>query len=297
MMNAPSGTALAFLSALLFCPAAVSQAPASGSGAAKIAPATRVEEAKEPGIQDNSFLVEEAYNQEFGVVQHIQGFQRLWQSKAWAYTFTQEWPLDFAPRNQLSYTIPEVSAGPGLNSGIGDVVLNYRYQAYGNGETRTAFSPRFSLLLPTGDYKLGRGAGGYGWQVNLPVSVVVNRRFVTHWNAGFTATPSQKNEADEESFTWGYNFGQSVIWTARPRFNVILESSFASVESVSGPGQTQRSKAIFLSPGVRWAYNLANGAQIVPGIAVPLGVGPSLGERGLFVYLSIEHPYRLLKGK
>lgn len=25
-----------------------------------------------PAIQDNSFLVEEAYNQEFGVVQHIQ---------------------------------------------------------------------------------------------------------------------------------------------------------------------------------------------------------------------------------
>ena len=49
--------------------------------------------AVEPGIQDNSFLVEEAYNQEFGVVQHISGFTRFWDSKDWAYTFTQEWPV------------------------------------------------------------------------------------------------------------------------------------------------------------------------------------------------------------
>jgi hypothetical protein len=46
-----------------------------------------------PKIEDNSFLVEEAYNQEFGVVQHIQNFQRYWNSKDWIYTFTQEWPV------------------------------------------------------------------------------------------------------------------------------------------------------------------------------------------------------------
>jgi hypothetical protein len=32
--------------------------------------------------------------------------------------------------------------------------------------------------------------------------------------------------------------------------------------------------------------------QIVPGIAVPLGIGPSDGERSIFLYLSIEHPFR-----
>lgn len=44
-------------------------------------------------IQDNSFLIEEAYNQEDGVVQHIQMFQYLKKSKDWVYTFTQEWPV------------------------------------------------------------------------------------------------------------------------------------------------------------------------------------------------------------
>src|SRR5262245_17587450 len=47
----------------------------------------------EPPIADNSFLIEEAYNQEAGVVQHISVFQRDWRSSAWAYSFTQEWPL------------------------------------------------------------------------------------------------------------------------------------------------------------------------------------------------------------
>ncbi len=54
---------------------------------------------------------------------------------------------------------------------------------------------------------------------------------------------------------------------------------------------------LFLSPGIRWAYNFNNGLQIVPGIGVPLGVGPSDGEKGVFLYLSFEHPYRKLPEK
>src|SRR5262245_46967893 len=49
-------------------------------------------ELDESGIHDNSFLVEEAYNQEHGVVQHINNFIYLAQTKSWAYSFTQEWP-------------------------------------------------------------------------------------------------------------------------------------------------------------------------------------------------------------
>src|SRR6266571_6660688 len=71
------------------------------SSSSSSSPATAKE--RELGIQDNSFLVEEAYNQEFGVVQHIQSFQRLWNREDWAYTFTQEWPVDASPKHQLSY--------------------------------------------------------------------------------------------------------------------------------------------------------------------------------------------------
>ena len=53
-----------------------------------------LEEPRRPveGIMDNSFLIEEAYNQEEGVVQHINTFMRQ-RHGDWLYTFTQEWPI------------------------------------------------------------------------------------------------------------------------------------------------------------------------------------------------------------
>jgi len=59
-------------------------------------------------------------------------------------------------------------------------------------------------------------------------------------------------------------------------------------------GEVVGSFQSLLNPGIRWAYNFKNGLQIVPGIALPFGVGPSKGEKGIFLYLSLEHPYRKL---
>ena len=42
----------------------------------------------DPGIQDNSLLAEEAYNQDTNVVQHINFFQRDTRTHDWVYTFT-----------------------------------------------------------------------------------------------------------------------------------------------------------------------------------------------------------------
>jgi hypothetical protein len=252
-----------------------------------------------PEIQDNSFLVEEAYNQEFGVVQHIQSLQRLWDSKDWVYTFTQEWPVDASPRHQLSYTLTALHSGeqPASGAGFGDVILNYRYQLVGDGEARVAFAPRLSVLLPTGDYHLGRGAGGAGIQGSLPLSVVLTRKLVSHWNVGTTIIPRARNGAGETATTFGYNLGQSFVWLAHPRFNVLLETVFNRNQRVTAPKTTQWTSGLFLSPGIRWAYNFKNGLQIVPGIAAPFGVGPSSGERSVFLYLSFEHPYRKLPKK
>ncbi len=251
---------------------------------------------KEPIIQDNSFLVEEAYNQNYGVVQHIQTFQRQWISRDWAYSFTQEWPVDIAPRNQLSYTIPVVHSG-GDGSGIGDVALNYRYQLFGDGDAKYAMAPRLSVLLPTGDSRRGFGAGGAGLQFQLPLSVVHNNKVTTHWNLGTTIAPSQKNPFGETAKTYGVNAGQSFIFAVNSRLNLMLETVWASTESVAAKDKTLRENAVLLSPGVRWAYNFKSGMQIVPGVAFPVGVGPSSGDWGVLFYFSIEHPYRKLKPK
>lgn len=246
-------------------------------------------------IQDNSFLIEEAYNQEFGVVQHINTFTRSWSTHQWLYSFTQEWPVP-GLRHQLSYTLSYLNSPGNLQSiGVGDLALNYRYQLVGSGESRLALAPRFTMLLPSGDSRMGRGFGGSGVQFNVPLSWVISKRFVTHWNAGATIVPRAKDSLDHRAATTGYNLGQSIIWLASHRFNVMTETLWVSSESVVGTRRTRTSRDLLVSPGIRWAHNFANGLQIVPGIGMPLGVGPSAGERGIFLYLSFEHPFREIK--
>jgi hypothetical protein len=77
-------------------------------------------------IADNSFLLEEAYNQEPGMVQHIATFFRPpGPLRASDCSFTQEWPLG-GQRHQLSYTFSYLLRDRA--DGVGDVLLNYRYQ-------------------------------------------------------------------------------------------------------------------------------------------------------------------------
>jgi hypothetical protein len=243
-------------------------------------------------IQDNSFLVEEAYNQEDGVVQHISSFERLTNSHDWVYTQTDEWPLR-SLRHQVSITLAGTHSGSfaGSGAGWGDTALNYRYQLLGSGETKFAIAPRVSVLLPSGDHRYGRGSGGLGMQMNLPVSVQHSRQIVTHWNAGATWVPHALNQNHAKSSTTAFNLGQSIVWLAKPRFNILLETLWTSSEDVLGAGKVRRSQDLYLSPGLRWAHNLENGLQIVPGVALPFGVGPCSGEKGVILYLSFEHPF------
>jgi hypothetical protein len=246
----------------------------------------------EPGIADNSFLLEEAYNQEAGVVQHISAFQRSLTVETWSYTFVQEWPL-FGQTSQLSFTVPlqRVTNDGSSAAGLGDLAVNYRYQLAGV-EGRASAAPRLSVLLPTGNERKGLGSGAPGVQLNLPVSVTLGPRFVSHWNAGVTATPAAKNGAGAEAATMAYNLGGSLIWLARPTFNVVVEVVWTRGEQVTGPDQTAASEEVVVNPGVRWAHNFASGLQIVPGIAFPFGLGPTAGEERVFLYLSFEHPFR-----
>jgi len=214
-----------------------------------------------PPIADNSFLIEEAYNQEARVVQHINALMRF--NGAWAYSFTQEWPLG-GERHQLSYTVP-------VTSGLGDVAINYRHQVASS--ERVAFAPRLSVVLPTGNEAKGLGTGGTGFQANLPLSVSVGPALVTHWNAGATHTPS----IDETV----YNAGASAIWRAHSLVNVMLELAWSGTNADDG--------LLLLSPGVRWAHNFGS-LQVVPGVAVPIDLGPGKNT-GVFVYLSLEHPF------
>jgi DtxR family Mn-dependent transcriptional regulator len=161
------------------------------SSAAAQAPPAAPPHAEPFQIMDNSFLVEEAYNQESGIFQNIVGAMRV--GGEWAATFTQEWPVG-SQAHQLSYTASFLNAD--AESGVGDTLINYRYQASMDGAGRAAFSPRVSLMLPTGSRGKGLGEGSWGVQMNLPVSKQVND-WSLHWNSGVTWVPSAQGALED----------------------------------------------------------------------------------------------------
>jgi hypothetical protein len=234
---------------------------------------------KESPIQDNSFLVEEAYNQETGVVQHISTWQQNRSTREWGAIFTQEWPVG-SLAHQFSFTLPaqRLLVDPqadGFKSALGDVALNYRDQVLGDGDAGWAISPRVSVCLPTGDEKWGMGWGAASFEFQLPVSWAMADQVVSHTNSNLS----------------GWGVGQCLIWRAHPRFNEMLDWLYRDDQVVAGPSQTLRERSTHLNPGIRWAHDFASGLQVVPDIAFPFGVGPSRGEKGIFLYLSIEHPF------
>ena len=258
--------------------------------AAVVALSPSLARSEDAPIQDNSFLVEEAYNQEPGVIQHISSFSRSSRTGAWGYSFTEEWPV-LGQTHQASVTLNFVGLAPEA-TGVGDLALNYRWQAVGSGETAVALAPRLTFLLPSGDATRGLGAGGAGLQINVPLSVTLGSHLVSHSNIGGTYVPSARASATDSAPLTTFAIGQSLIWLAHARLNVMLEALYTTTELAVKTG-VQRTESLTINPGLRGAINFASGLQIVPGVSFPLGVGPSRGEKAVLFYLSFEHPFGL----
>jgi hypothetical protein len=92
--------------------------------------------------------------------------------------------------------------------------------------------------------------------------------------------------------TPGINAAASAIWLLSPNLNLMLETAWDRGESLDADGVRATAGHFVVLPGVRAAINLASGMQIVPGIGVPIGIGPSRGDRDLFLYFSVEHSFR-----
>jgi DtxR family Mn-dependent transcriptional regulator len=258
---------------------------------AQTASSAKVAESESPfKIADNSFLVEEAFNQEAGIFQNIFGVTRL--NGAWATAFTQEWPI-VSQTHQLSYTIAFLDGDRAF--GAGDVLVNYRYQVLTEGPGRPAFSPRASLVLPTGSVRNARGDGSYGLQVNLPFS----KRSGTvywHWNGGFTWLPRAKATGpasagltDRADLLSPFVAG-SAIYALHPMFQLMLENVLLFERSFDGIARP-RDTVYTLSPGFRGGWNVGD-AQIVTGAAIPITWTSGSTDAGIFLYFSYELPFQ-----
>lgn len=240
-------------------------------------------------IEDNSFFIEEAFNQEERVVQHISSASYFKSpERSFLYTFTQEWPIS-SQKHQLSYSVPYEFIG----GGIGDILLNYRLQVL-DKENWAAFAPRFSIILPTGDANKELGNGVLGLQVNLPLSKRVSNSLIVHFNAGSTLLPGVKQtlaSGDEvkKNLLW-YNVGGGVIWLAHKNFNILLEYVRNVTSDIDEQGEVVSDVESIINPGIRYAIDIGD-LQIVPGIAFPFSVTSSSTRIGSFFYLSFEHPF------
>lgn len=253
-------------------------------------------------ILDNSFFIEEAYNQESRVVQHIQTFHwsREWEGgttdRSFAYSLTQEWPVA-GQRHQLSYTVPyeRISGAPGRADGIGDIQVHYRNQVMMDAGGRPAIAPRFTVILPTGSSEDGLGIGTAGFQFNLPISKQLDPIHL-HVNAGTTFIPDATvtlpsgPESPSRDLV-SVHFGFSVIALATERLHVLFETLSAVDEEIDALGETERTSRVLLSPGMRYGIDRKDGAQWVLGAAAPIGVSDSEDDFGVFLYLSFEHAY------
>jgi len=250
-------------------------------------------------IEDNSFFIEEAYNQEPGVVQHISTFAYNNDSRrrGWSFSFTQEWPV-VSQDHQFSYTIPTYHFIDGSDRiyGVGDILLNYRYQLLMESDAMPAFAPRFSLILPTGSRRTGTGNNVVGYQVNLPFSKKLGDRFATHANFGLTYLPHVRalldagtGELSPKRSLVSYNVGASGIYALFPRFHLMIEWVGNFEQSINDSGRTERVFKPTLSPGFRAAVVNEDKLQIVVGAAMPVGLSRKADNHGAFLYLSIEH--------
>lgn len=240
-------------------------------------------------ISDNSFMLEEAYNQEARVVQHISGLIYTRPSKDWEYGLTQEWPMFFLPhqeKHQLSYTLPYqwLHNGP---SGFGDVAVNYRYQWMADPAGYNV-SPRFTVLLPTGDDNKGLGSGKMGYQIGLPVSKRLSAQWAAHVNVGMTMVPGV-DVGSKKKIQKAYNIGASAIWLVKSNLNVFVEYVSVFEDEVDGTSLKNKGTHI-INPGFCFAREIGS-MQVVPGLSVPLQLNGSSKTKQIFVYLSMEHPF------
>jgi hypothetical protein len=246
-----------------------------------------------PAIEDNSFLIEEAYNQEVGVVQHISNAQYFsTPQKDLLYSFTQEWPL-FSQTHQLSFTIPYSFLNSSTVNGIGDVLVNYRYQLF-TSDDWAAVAPRFSVILPTGNVDKGLSSGVTGVQTNIAASKRLSELFIIHVNAGLTLLPNVKGTdqsgAEVKRTLTNYNLGASVIMLAAAHYNFMLEFVTNFSSKMDDDGNVARSTETIINPGLRYAIDVGE-LQIVPGIALPISFSNGDSWLGMFFYLSFEHPF------
>jgi hypothetical protein len=250
-----------------------------------------------PAIEDNSMLIEEAFNQERGKMQYISNF--IFHRDGFSFAYCHEIPIGDHFHQfsyNLAYSFLKTTSATGSAHGVGDLLLNYR-PLIGGKQHWILLIPRFSLVVPTGKSDNNLGFGGWGGQFNLAMTKRISRNLTTHINSGFTFISKADFYADQdtgesakkyEKDLWTGQFGLSVIFAAKKNFHMMLESFLDTEESARNDASFVKNQRLTINPGFRFALNVGK-IQIVPGMGIPIEMSDGNDvSTGAFFYLSLE---------
>ena len=206
-------------------------------------------------IEDRNFMLETGWNRDDAVLQVNSFFFR----GATSHELVGEWGMR-SQRHQLSWTVPFYNDG---KTGLGDVMLNYRYQFLGDADSRIGIAPRVSLLLPTRDAHFGERSSGV--QVNVPVSAAVTDRLTSHTNAGATWF---RDRGETE-----LNLAQSLSLDVTKHVALTVDANYTRCNDTS--------HLLVVRPGIQFTLDGPGGLQIAPGVAFP-------DSGGVLVYVALE---------
>lgn len=236
-------------------------------------------------IEDNSFILEEAYNQKPGQFQFIQAYRSYKSGKETRFISEGEMPLG-SEKHQFSYQVTrEKDEAPGS---IGDTTLNYRIQS--TNEPDLLMAHRFGLILPTGSVDKESSYGVTGLKYVQATSFLLNDYWDSHLNLLFNHYPEAKvNFSDKRRTLNEYGIGSSFIYHWKDNLNFLMELTYETLEKLNLNGKKKYESAFTINPGVRTAIDLSwKETQIVPGLAFPIRFQDDHIDHGVFLYLSIE---------
>lgn len=244
-------------------------------------------------ISDNSFLIEEAYNQERGVVQHIVLLDKDWSTKDLGLSFAQEWPLG-GQKWQGAYAV-------NADREFGGFVLEAQIRRQLFLNENIALAPNIFGSLPTGNAEpVTEYEDGGRFGVGFPISIAASSRTTFHLNLSveyFRMVQNSLFGASESDYVpYGTysaiapHLGVSAVQMLAPTMDVMLEFVY-DTEWLEEPRFRDEQSAAFLSPGFRHAWNFSSGAQMVGGFGLPIGLTDDVPEVSGLFYLSFEHSF------
>jgi hypothetical protein len=250
------------------------------------------------GFSDHSFLLEEAYNQERGEVQHTLRavYSRDLRLRGWSFNFEQESWL-FTENHQVAFNIPfyHLREDGEKQLGVGDIQIEYRYQLTDERPNVPAVAPGFGLILPTGNRDKGTGNGVVGYEWSVAASKKVASRLAVHANFGLTYLPKVRVPLDADQrrspkrSLVSYDVGASAVFALLSDIHMLLEWVGEFEEEINDKGRRKRDFKAILSPGIRATLVNEDRLQSVVGVGIPIGVTGPAENYGVFLYLSLEH--------